>query len=56
MKARCRGQTMIEYALCCAALALALLIPWGGEDPVVVQLAKALRGYIRGLVFLLSVS
>ena len=56
MKARCCGQTMIEYALCCAALALALLIPWGGEDPVVVQLAKALRGYIRGLVFLLSVS
>ena len=56
MRARCSGQTMIEYALCCAALALALLIPWGGEDPVVVQLAKALRGYIRGLVFLLSVS
>jgi Flp pilus assembly pilin Flp len=51
-----KGQALIEYALCCAVLVVALLVPWGGDDPVVVQLARALRGYFRGISFLLSIS
>jgi hypothetical protein len=56
MKPRGTGQALIEYALCCAVLATALLVPWGGGDPVVVLVAKALRAYCRGIGFLLSIS
>jgi hypothetical protein len=56
MTSRGAGQALIEYALCCAVLATALLVSWGGDDPVVVLLARALRAYFRGIGFLLSIA
>lgn len=50
------GQAMVEFAICCAALVIALLIPWNGDLPVINQLAQAMGTYLRVLTFLLSIS
>lgn len=55
-RSRSCGQAMVEFALCCAVLVAALLLPWGDEPPVIAQLAQALLGYLRGISFLLSVA
>jgi hypothetical protein len=47
---------MVEFALCCALLTLALLVPWGGGQPALNQLVLALRDYMRVLVLLVSIS
>jgi len=57
MTRRCsRGQALVEFSICCAALVVALLVPWNGEAPVINQLALALGTYLRVLTFLLSIS
>jgi hypothetical protein len=48
------GQSMPEYLLCCAVLCVALCLRDDSGRPVVVQLALALRNYVRGIAFLLS--
>ena len=49
--ARQRGQSMIEYTIVCAALALCL---FAAQTPVGQQLAQAIRTFYTDLTFFLS--
>lgn len=50
------GQSLVEFALCCGVMVIALLVPWNGGASVMTQLARALGTWFRVLTFLLSIS
>lgn len=56
MKRRLRGQSLVEYAVCTAAVALALCAPLGGEPPPAVRLAVALVRRFEAFAFLIGLS
>lgn len=49
------GQSMIEYALLTAAMALALLAPWIGGESVATHLARVLADRWRAFITLLAI-
>lgn len=51
-----RGQAIAEYLLCVAGLCTALLLPFDGGDCAAARLALAIRGFFRGVSFLVSIS
>jgi hypothetical protein len=53
---RQRGQAAAEYLVCVSLLAVALLLPAGGEASAAAELAHAIRGFFRACSFLLSIS
>ena len=55
-RTRQHGQAMAEYLLCTSVLAGALLVPWSGEESVLVQCAQVLRNGWQAMNWLLSLS
>jgi Flp pilus assembly pilin Flp len=53
---RCGGQSAVEYAVVCAAIALTLGIGMVNPDSVLWQLVDALRGAYQKFTFAVSVS
>jgi Flp pilus assembly pilin Flp len=56
MKALQRGQSSVEYALICAAIALTLGIGMAGEDSVLWQLVDAFRTGYQKYTYAISIS
>lgn len=50
------GQSLMEYLVCCSALAVALLVPGPDGDSMATQLAKALQHYVSNALLLLSIA
>ncbi len=49
------GQIIVEFAVVASILALALLVPWGGERPIVERLATAFVDLWRGLLRVVAI-
>jgi hypothetical protein len=56
MHKRQSGQSLVEYLVCCSALAVALLIPGSDDNSLAAQLAFALQHYISNALLLLSIA
>lgn len=54
--ARSRGHSTVEFALCAAVLAIALLVPLGADGSVAARLLDALARFHRNHVFLVALS
>jgi hypothetical protein len=50
------GQALLEYLVCCGALAVALLVPGPDGNSIASQLAKALQHYVSNALLLLSIA
>ncbi len=50
------GQAAVEYLLCLVALCVGLLLPFAGGESAAVRIAFAIRGFLRGTSFLISIS
>jgi len=50
------GQAMAEYLLCTSVLVTALLLPWLGDEPVVMQWMQVLREWVQSITWLLALS
>ncbi len=53
---RCGGQSAVEYAAVCAAIALTLGIGMANPDSVLRQFVDALRGAYQKFTYAISVS
>ncbi len=51
-----QGQALAEYLLCTSVLVSALLVPWWGGEPVVVQWVHVLREWVQSITWLLALS
>nr|WP_314625373.1 hypothetical protein [uncultured Noviherbaspirillum sp.] len=56
MNAGQRGQSSVEYAVICAAIALALGLGMANEDSALWQLVDALRNSYRNHTYAISIS
>ena len=56
MNALQRGQSSVEYAVICAAIALALGVGMANQDSVLWQLVDAFRTGYQNFTFAISIS
>jgi hypothetical protein len=47
---------MAEYLLCTSVLVSALLLPWLGHEPVVMQWVQVLREWVQSITWLFALS
>ncbi len=51
-----KGQAAAEYLVCVVILCTGLLVPFDGGECAAARITLALKGFFRGLSFLVSIS